>query len=89
MTHAVTYRWPADIGHLVDGERVIVALLPDGIPKALAGSGAAIWLYADGATLEQITARLGAAYGVAPAELAEAVAAFCAELVAYGFLVTG
>lgn len=37
------YRWPERIGHVADGDRIIVVLLPDGEPKALAGSGAAIW----------------------------------------------
>lgn len=82
-----TYRWPGDIAHLVDTDRVILALLPDGPPKALAGSGAAIWLAADGATVDRIAAELGEAYGVDPAQLRDEVERFCTELVGYGFLV--
>lgn len=80
------YHWPADIGHVVDGERVIVALLPDGAPKALTGSGAAIWLYADGSTAAEIANELAAAYGAQASGLLGAVEEFCAELVGFGFL---
>lgn len=81
------YHWPADIGHLVDGELVILALLPDGTPKVLGGSGAAIWLFADGATAGEIADELAAAYGVDAAGLLDGVEDFCAELVGFGFLV--
>lgn len=82
------YRWPVDIGHLLDGDRVIVAVLPDGEPKALAGSGAAIWLYADGSTAGEIAEELAAVYGVDAATLLGGVEDFCAELLALGFLTT-
>lgn len=80
------YRWPADIGHVIDGERIVIALLPDGIPKALIGSGAAIWLCADGSTADEIAERLATAYGVDPAALLGSVEDFSAELLSLGFL---
>ncbi|WOP20101.1 PqqD family peptide modification chaperone [Raineyella sp. LH-20] len=82
------YRWPERIGHVVEGKNVIVALLPDGAPKALDGTGGAIWQLADDATAEEIAAELAEAYGAAIADLLPAVEAFCAELVDWGFLET-
>ncbi|WOQ16438.1 PqqD family protein [Raineyella sp. W15-4] len=82
------YRWPDRIGHVIEGERVIVALLPDGAPKALDGAGAAIWQLAEDGTAEEIAVELGTAYGVAAEDLLPAVREFCAELVDRGFLET-
>lgn len=82
------YRWPARIGHVVEGGNVIVALLPDGAPTALDGTGGAIWQLADDATAEEVAAELAEAYGAATADLLPAVQEFCGELVGLGFLET-
>lgn len=81
-----TYRWPADIGWVLEPEYVIVALLPDGPPRILAGSGGDIWLAADGASEEEMAAQLGADYGLEPESLLDDIRAYCAELVANGLL---
>lgn len=80
------YRWPERIGHVADGDRIIVVLLPDGVPKALDGSGAAIWQLADRATAEEIAADLGEAYGTDPAAILPGVREFCEELTGLGLL---
>lgn len=80
------YRRARRAGHVVDRDRVIVALLPDGAPRVLVGTGAAIWHVADGATDTQVAETLAASYGVDAGAILPVVRGFCGELVGLGVL---
>ena len=80
------YRRAERVGHLADGGQVIVAVMPDGAPRVLAGTGAVIWQLVDGATDMQLAEALASSYGVDAAEILPVVQGFCGELVGLGVL---
>jgi hypothetical protein len=88
VTSSAAYGIAPDVGHVDAEELSYVARLPAGPPLILADSAAVIWAEAsDGGTLEEITQRVGDAFGFVPADIADDVAAFVEQLVALGLLV--
>jgi hypothetical protein len=90
----MTYRIPLRVAHVVpDGEpdppeSVFVMDLPDGVPIALHGSAACIWLLAAEGQ-EDVAGAIADLAGMARADVVINVERFLAELVRRGLLAVG
>ncbi|NHA68794.1 PqqD family peptide modification chaperone [Phycicoccus flavus] len=78
----------AQAGWVEADEVVYAAVLPDGPPLVLQGSGALVWHAAlPGGSLEEVVGRVAAAAGTSADVVAADVAAFVDALVTVGLLV--
>jgi Coenzyme PQQ synthesis protein D (PqqD) len=79
------YTCPPGVAAETDGDAVYAARLPDGPIMVLDGVAAVIWEEAC-ASDEDVVARVAERTGVTPAEVADSVAEFLAQLVRAGLL---
>jgi hypothetical protein len=83
------YRRAPDVAWVESDDRVALLRLadPGADPVALEASAAAVWLAVeDGGSVDEVVARVAAAYAVEPVVVAADVERFLAELVSWGLV---